>query len=312
MAIVYSSYEEREPDTQYRNLLKNILDNGTDVDPQQGESARMILGCQWRFPLANGFPIITERDLISPQPKSSRSIFEMSIAELCAFLGGARNQKELESYGCSWWKRWLTAEKCRKRGLEPGDAGPGSYGAAWRNFPKNDGTTFDQITHLVEQLKGMPHLRTHFVSPWIPQYIGRGTDANGKQKIQKVVVAPCHGWIHVLAYPCTRQLSLHHFQRSGDVPVGVVGNLIQYAALTLMLAQVAGYEARELVYTISDAHIYAEQRQDVRDLLATRPAKLPTVKLDPDISNIFEFRPNHFKVEDYTPQLPPRTIWTPV
>lgn len=312
MSVAYRPYHDRVPDSQYRQLLHRIKQKGEDVMPQQGEGSRMVLAHQWHFPLANGFPIITERDLVSPQPKGGRSIFEMAIAELRAFLHGARTQEELTAHGCPWWKRWLTAEKCAKRGLAPGDNGPGSYGAAWRAFPTSEGEPFDQITHIIEQLNQEPHLRTHFVSPWIPQYIGRGKKADGTVKIQKVVVAPCHGWLHIITNPERGTLSLHHFQRSGDMPVGVAGNIIQYAALTLMLAQVTGYRAKELAYTISDAHVYDRQWWDVDDLLVTRPQRFPTVTLDPNIKDLFEFRPEHFTVTDYAPQLPPRFIWTPV
>jgi len=170
-----------------------------------------------------------------------------------------------------------------------------------------DGVSFDQIKNLIEQMKEFPHLRTHFVSPWVPQYVFRG---KGKQ--QKVVVVPCHGWIHVFMFPETKKLSVHHIQRSADVPVGLVCNLIQYAALTLMLAQVVGYEADELVYTISDAHIYKKQLQDVKDMIETESQPFPTVTLDSSITDIFQFRQNHFSVEDYHPQLERRRIWTPV
>ncbi|MFH1171134.1 MAG: thymidylate synthase [bacterium] len=297
---------ERAPDVQYRTLLRRILEEGHRVFPQQEESALMIVGHQMRFPLANGFPIITERDLVSPG-KTSPSQFTMAIAELVAFLNGARTLGELAAFGCTWWERWATAKKCAKRGLAPGDLGPGSYGPAFRSFPTAEGTPFDQIQHLVEQIRELPHLRTHFVSPWVPQYIGRG---KGKQ--QKVVVAPCHGWIHVLVDPEKRTLAAHHIQRSADAPVGLVFNLIQYAAFTLMLAHATGYAPDELVYTISDAHIYERQIPDVRELLATGPQPFPTVTLVDPPDSLFAFRPQHFTVADYHPSLPRRRIWTPV
>lgn len=305
-------HQRRMPDDQYQCLLRDIKIQGEDVDSQQEERARMVIGPQLRFDLANGFPIISERDLVSPQPKSTRSVFTMALAELAAFLGGAQTQTELESYGCPWWKRWLTPEKCAKRGLAPGDMGPGAYGAVWRRFPTSEGKPFDQITHVIEQIRQIPHLRTHFVSPWAPQYTGRGTDAAGNAKIQKVVVVPCHGWLHFFVYPRTGMLSLHHIQRSGDVPVGIVGNIIQYAALTLMVAQVTGYVADKLIFTISDAHIYHKQFPDVNELMETKPMPFPVVSLDPTVTDLFAFRPEHFSVSDYHPQLPPRQIWTPV
>ncbi|SRR6266498_1327428 len=312
MTVQYKPFEERTPDTQYRDLLRKIKYGGEDVMPQQEEGARMIVGHQWRFPFANGFPIITERDLVNPQPGSKRSIFQMAISELVAFLNGARTQDQLTAFGCPWWKRWLTKEKCEKRGLVPGDNGPGSYGAAWRAFPTAEGELFDQITHLVEQTQQLPHLRTHFLTPWVPQYVGRGKKADGTPKVQKVVVAPCHGWVHILLNPEKKTLVLHHFQRSGDVPVGVAGNLIQYAALALVWAQILGYIAKELVYTLSDAHVYDQQWRDVDDMLNTAPQQFPEVTLNPRVVSIFDFKPEDFTITEYHPQLPPRSIWTPV
>lgn len=304
--INYKEFYERIPDTQYRQLLKKIKKEGEKVITQLDEDAIMILGYQMRFKLSDGFPIITERDLVSSGNKRP-SQFQMAIGELCAFLNGARTLEEMKKFGCGWWARWVTTEKCTKRGLEAGDLGPGSYGASWRNFPTAEGKPFDQISHLIEQIHELPHLRTHFVSPWIPQYIGRG---KGKQ--QKVVVVPCHGWFHILINTTTKELSLHHFQRSADIPVGYPFNMIQYAALTLMISQITDYIPKEVIFTISDAHIYVNQMKDVDDLLATKPTPLPTVTIDPEIKDIFAFRSEHFKVTDYEPQLPRRVIWTPV
>ena len=304
--VQYEPFAERTPDTQYRQLLERIKAEGARVYPQQEEEAIMVFGHVMRFQLENGFPIITERDLVSPEG-NKKPQFLLALGELFAFLAGARTLEEMKKFGCGWWKNWVTPKKCAKRGLEPGDLGPGSYGPAWRSFPTAEGKPFDQITHIVEQIRELPHLRTHFVSPWIPQYIGRG---KGKQ--QKVVVAPCHGWFHVFVDTITGKLSLHHFQRSGDVPVGVAFNLIQYAALTLMLAQITGYKAKELVYTISDAHIYCKQLPDVEEMLATNPQPFPTLTIDPNVKDLFAFRPEHFRVSDYQPQLPRRMIWTPI
>lgn len=303
LMTTYKPLKERKPDLQYRHLLWLIKEKGEVVETQQEHPALCLFGHQMRFRLDNGFPIITERDLVS----GTKSIFHQSLGELFAFLHGARTQQELEEFGCFWWKDWVTPEKCAKRGLEPGDLGDGSYGAAWAHFPTKDGGEFNQIQHLVEQIKELPHLRTHFVSSWIPQYNGRG-----QEKIQKVVVVPCHGWFHVRINPATHELSLHHFQRSADVPVGLTCNLIEYAALTLMLAQVAGYKAKELVYTLSDAHIYFGQMNDVDDMLATEPQLLPTVMVNPEVKNLLDFRQKDFLVQDYQPQLLRRRIWTPI
>lgn len=305
----YLPYDQRTPDTQYRELLSRIMREGERVTPRQEEEALMVFGHQMRFPLTNGFPIITERDLVSaPEGKSSQ--FTLALAELVAFLHGARTQDELKSFGVGYWSRWVTPEKCAKRGLAAGDLGPGSYGPAWRCFPTETGRPFDQIRHVIEQIKELPNLRTHFVSPWIPHYLGRG-----KGKEQKVVVVPCHGWFHVYVNPEKKELSLHHFQRSADVPVGLVFNFIQYAALTMMMAQVTGYQAKELVYTISDAHIYESQAPSVLEMIAVseaKPSKLATVILDDRVGELMDFRPSHFQVADYYPLLGVRRIPTPV
>ncbi len=309
MTINYKPFSERIHDAQYRQLLQRILQEGEDVDSQQGAPARRIIGHIMRFELSNGFPLITERDLSGGQ----RSVFRQTLAEMRAFwLLGARTLSQLEAEGCHFWAPWGTAEKCEKRGLKPGDLGPGSYGPAFRAFPTENGP-FDQVTHVLEQAAQLPHLRTHFISPWIPQFIGRGTDMKtGKQKQQHVIVAPCHGWVHLFLNPKTRTLKLHHFQRSGDVPVGVACNIAGYAALTMMFARALGYTPVEYVHTISDAHIFHGQIPDVEMMLATESQRLPTVHLDPSVSDFFAFKPEHFTLEDYHPQLPRRRIWTPV
>ncbi len=292
-------FKERVPDSQYQDVLKKIMNEGRDVLPIHGEKARMITGVQLRYDMDNGFPVITERDL-------SGHFFRGAIAEHIGFLNGARTQEELEKYGCKWWKRWVTKEKCDIFDLSEGDLGDGSYGAAWASFPTKEGESFNQIKEVLKQLKERPYLRTHFISPWIPQYAIQHNDRK-----RKVVVAPCHGWIHILAFPESKELSIHHFQRSADFPVGVPFNIIQYASFGLMMAQMTGYELREVVYTFSDAHIYEGQFDNVKELLSREPKRLPTVKLDTTINDIFDFRPEHFTLEDYDPH-PKMMISTPV
>jgi thymidylate synthase len=181
----------------YQKLLKEILDEGSQGKSQQEiDTISKIAPTPLRFKLSEGFPIITER-------KISEKMWQGAIGEIIAFINGARTQSELEKYGCNWWKAWVTQEKCHKRGLATGDLGPGSYGAAFHDFPTADGGTFNQFKEIIEQIKELPHLKTHFITPWIPQYTIRGTG-----KTQKVVVCPCHGWIHIrvinnkLSYTC--------------------------------------------------------------------------------------------------------------
>jgi thymidylate synthase len=288
MKNFYKQYDERTPDGQYKLLLWEVLKYGKRTGSQQGVDAiTLISPNSMRFDLENGFPVITERNI--------KSFWKQSIGEICGFVNGARTLKELEEFGCYWWKSWGTETKCKKRRLKTGDLGPGSYGAAFYNFPVNDGSGgFNQFKNLVEQIKELPNLRTHFITPWIPQYIGRGVG-----KIQKVVVAPCHGWIHVRILD--NRLHLHMFQRSADVPVGVPANMIQYAALTMMLAQVTGYKPGEFIHSFSDAHIYVDQVPYVEEMIKRKTKRLPTVHMDENIKDLFRFRKEHFTMCDYKP-----------
>ena len=287
---------ERTPDHQYQRLLRDILERGTRTNSQQGVDALTLIGPNpLHFKVENGCPIINERNMA---PKESErlpvTIWRQAIGEMCAFVNGVRTQEGLEQFGCSWWKSWLTPEKCAKRGLETGDLGPGSYGAAFHDFPTAEGPTYNQFQNIIEQIREFPHLRTHFISPWIPQYTIRGT---GKQ--QKVVVAPCHGWMHLRVLD--NKLTLHMFQRSADVPVGVPANMVQYFALLLMLARATGTEPYEYVHSFSDAHIYVDQVPAVETMLAREPGPLATLTLDPVATDFFATRHTDFTISDYTP-----------
>jgi thymidylate synthase len=289
-------FEQRTPDDQYQKLLRSILEKGERVVSQQGVDALTLIGpAPLHFKVENGFPIINERNMA---PKESErlpvTIWKQAIAEIIAFLNGARTQKTLTEFGCTWWEPWVTEEKCKKRGLETGDLGPGSYGAAFHDFPTVEGPTFNQFKHIIEQIKEEPQLRTHFISPWVPQYCGRG-----KGKVQKVVVCPCHGWIHLRVL--NGKLTLHMFQRSADVPVGVPANMVQYFALLLMIAQVTGLEPYEYVHSFSDSHIYVDQIPAVETMLKREARPLATLNIDSNIKDIFQFRKENFTLSDYNP-----------
>lgn len=290
------SFVDRTPDTQYRTLLKKILEEGVRVPSQQGVDALMLFGAPpMHFKLDNGFPMLTERNLA---PKESErlpvTIWRQAIAEIIGFINGARTLEQLESFGCSWWSPWGTEQKCRKRGLITGDLGPGSYGAAFHDFPTSEGEKYNQFATIVEQIKQEPQLRTHFITPWVPQYTARV-----EGRVQKVVVCPCHGWIHLRVVE--NKLSLHMFQRSGDVPVGVPANMVQYAALLMMIAQATGLEPYEYVHTISDAHIYVDQLDSVHQMLEREPRAFPTMELMSTSTDLFSFRHTDFVLEDYQP-----------
>jgi thymidylate synthase len=279
----------REPDSQYRQMLERIVASGAAVPTRQGPAALTLMQQTMRFDLPNGFPVITER--------SVKSFWRKPIGELCAFINGATTLDELADFGCDWWGEWATPQKTSSRGLPPGHLGPGSYGGAFRHFPAADGSEFDQFAHLVEQIRELPNDRTHFVSPWIPQY-----QVRGRGKTPRTTIAPCHGWVHVRVID--GGLHLHMFQRSGDAPVGVPANMIQYAALLLMLEQLTGITAAAYYHTISDAHIYENQVDSVMVMLGRQARRLPTVALTEaggKVSDIHDFRAEHFELSDYEP-----------
>lgn len=283
----------RTPDFQYQNLLKLILENGMRSEAQQGTDTISLIGAPpMRFRLSNGFPLITERDMAPVFKSGKPTIWQQAIGELIGFMHGARTQAELESFGCYWWKPWVTEEKCKKRGLETGDLGPGSYGAAFHDFPTSEGESINQFALMVQQMKEQPHLKTHFISPWIPQYTARV-----EGRTQKVVVCPCHGWLHFRIFD--KKLIVHMFQRSGDVPVGVPSNMVQYAALTMMLAQVLDLEPYEYVHTISDAHIFVNQVPSVEEIVSRDPKPFPVMKLNNPTKDLFDFQATDFELTEY-------------
>ena len=300
--------DSREPDRQYHDLLQRISRIGERAISGMDQGSREVIGHMMEFDLANGFPLITERDLTrgtkqeiidSYQPNlSHREItgpVKQSLAEIIAFINGARTQAELESYGCKFWAPWTTDEsKAKKRGLDLGDLGPGSYGAAFHDFPTVEEGGFNQYKAMIEQIKTRPELRTHIITPFIPQYISR---APGRQ--QKVLVVPCHGLQHFNVDVEKREMSLVHFQRSADVPIGLPFNMVHYAAILMMVAQVTDYKPKKLVHMISNAHIYDQHRIHTEEILSRDPLPFPILKLDPTVKNISDFRVEHFSIEEY-------------
>lgn len=234
--------------------------------------------------LENGVPFITERSIAS--------FWKSAIGELFAFINGVHTQEELEAFGCKWWRAWLTDKKCAKRGLETGDLGPGSYGAAFASFPMLDGGTFNQFEEIIKQMKERPELKTHFISPWIPQYTIRNSDHQ-----QKVVVAPCHGWIHFRIFD--DKLSMVMIQRSCDVLIGCPSNWVQYSALLLAMADILNLQPYEFIHMISDAHIYENQMPWVEEILSRESHAFPTLKLVKKHEKIFDYRPSDFELSDY-------------
>ncbi len=289
----YLPYNERHLDFQYRDALKLILSEGFRTSAASGVDTITYPGIQMRFKAENGCPLITERNM-APSRKKSPTIWRQAIAEITAFINGARTHEEIASYGCHWWKCFLTDKKCEKRGLIPSDNGPGSYGAAFHDFPTADGGTFDQFDHLIKQMKERPDLKTHLISPWIPQYVFRHSKIN-----QKVVICPCHGWLQFMIFG--DNLIMHMKQRSGDFPVGVPANMVQYFALFLAIAKILNLKPYEYIHYVVNAHIYVNQIEPVKEILRRTPSAFPTLILNSNIDDIHDLRHTDFELRDYRP-----------
>lgn len=300
---------ERKPDEQYKELLERIRKTGKKAISGMDQGSTEILGHQMVFNFEEqGFPLITERDLTrgtsqeiiaNYQPNlNHRPItgpVKQALGEIIGFMNGARTQEELEVYGCNFWKPWTTdANKAAKRGLDLGDLGPGSYGAAFHDFPTASETGFNQYQAVVDQIRARPELRTHIVTPFIPPYLFR---APGYE--QKVLVVPCHGLQHFNIDMENNEMSLVHWQRSADVPIGLPFNMVHYGAMLMMMSQVTGYKPKEVVYQLSNAHIYDQHREHTEELLSRPAFRSPILKLDPTVTRLEDFRVEHFSIQEY-------------
>lgn len=280
-------FGDRSPDQQYQDLLRLITEQG-----ESQEQNNQTVPCRayfkppdLRFDLRNGFPLITERKI---------GFWRKAVGEIFAMINGARTVEEFKSFGCDWWEQWGTKEVCDSLSLPEGDFGPGSYGVAFHNFPTPGlPEGFNQFEALVRGLKEKPWSRTNIVSPWVPYFASEFGQ-------RQVFVAPCHGW--VTCYVHERRLDMCMSQRSCDVPIGLPANLIQYSALLLALAQVAGLEPGYYIHSLMNAHIYDDQRSAVETILQRKPRCLPTLRItNPEIKNLFDFRVEHFEISDYDP-----------
>lgn len=302
--VGYHDFEDRQPDIQYSELLQKILNEGEFTETQLQDGAYTLMGAQLKYDLRNGFPLITERSL--------KKGGHMAFAELAAFVHGVRTVEDLRAWGVPFWDDFVPKEKTDKRGLAEGDLGDGSYGAAYHDFPTEEGP-FNQLAAIAEQIKQKPHLRTHLATTWVPQHNFR---IEGRQ--QKTVWVPCHGTVvHFRALG--DELNLHHVQRSADAPVGLAFNIAQYAALLLVMAKVTGHRPGQYIHTISDAHIYERQLDDVQELIDRSnrdPKVLPKVLIDAAITEVVGDINNRawdgdsFKIEEYEPH-PGMRIDTP-
>ena len=267
----------------YLNLLQHILDHGRPRDDRTGTGTIGVFGHQMRFDLAEGFPLLTTKKL------HLRSI----IHELLWFLAGETRVEPLQEAGVRIWNEWATAEECGRFGREAGDLGP-IYGHQWRNFGATrqpDGTYgkdgVDQIQRLLEGLQNNPYSRRHLVTGWNPK------EAN------EVTLPPCHTLFQF--YVQDGKLSCQLYQRSADVFLGVPFNIASYSLLTLMVAQVCRLAPGEFVHSFGDAHLYKNHLDQARLQLTRTPRPRPTMRLNPEVTDLFSFRYEDFELSGYDP-----------
>jgi thymidylate synthase len=251
----------------YHDLLKLILDTGTDRSDRTGTGTRSIFGHQMRFDLSQGFPLVTTKKL------HVKSI----IHELLWFLAGDTNTAYLKANGVRIWDEWADAN---------GDLGP-VYGRQWRSWSAPDGGSIDQIANLVHGLKTNPHSRRHIVSAWNPALV------------DEMALPPCHCLFQF--YVADGKLSCQLYQRSADVFLGVPFNIGSYALLTLMLAQVTGFKPGDFVHSFGDVHLYHNHFEQAREQLSRELRPLPVMKLNLEIDDIFGFTYDDFTLEGYDP-----------
>ncbi|MDO8601071.1 MAG: thymidylate synthase [bacterium] len=261
---------------QYLDLLKYVLENGERKGDPQGVGNIAVCGYQMRFKMDDGFPLLTTKKM------PLKSI----IYELLWFLKGDTNVKYLNDHGVTIWDEWATPEATAKYGLSAGELGP-IYGEKWRHWKKRAGGEIDQIAQVVEDLKRNPDTRRLVVTSWDPE------------DVDKVFVAPCHCFFKF--FHAQGKLSLHLFQRSCDVFLGVPFNIASYSLLLMMMAQATGLKAHEFIHTLSDTHIYLNHIEQVKLQLSREPKALPKMILNPEIKNIFDFKYEDFKLEGYDP-----------
>ena len=252
---------------QYLELLRHILDEGVEKPDRTGTGTLSIFGCQMRFDLDQGFPLLTTKKL------HLRSI----IHELLWFLSGSTNVRDLQKHGVTIWDEWADPT---------GELGP-IYGYQWRSWPATGGGQIDQITRVMEQIRANPDSRRHLVSAW------------NVADLDKMALPPCH--VLFQFYVARRRLSCQLYQRSADVFLGVPFNIASYALLTMMVAQVCELEAGEFIHTFGDAHLYKNHLEQARLQLTRELRPLPQMKLNPRVKSIFDFQYEDFSLSNYSP-----------
>jgi thymidylate synthase len=249
----------------YLNLLRTIRDHGTEKSDRTGTGTRSIFGFQTRYNLEEGFPVVTTKKL------HLRSI----IHELLWFLKGDTNIQYLKDNQVSIWDEWADEE---------GNLGP-VYGAQWRSWPAPDGRTIDQISEVLEQIKSNPDSRRLIVSAWNPGLL------------DQMALPPCHAFFQF--YVADGKLSCQLYQRSADVFLGVPFNIASYALLTHMIAQVTGLQVGDFIHTLGDAHLYTNHLEQTERQLSREPFSLPTLKLNPEITDLFAFTYDDIELLNY-------------
>lgn len=277
---------------QYLDLLQYVLDHGTERQDRTGTGTIGVFGYQMRFHLADGFPCLTTKKL------HLRSI----IHELLWFLRGDTNIKYLKDNGVSIWDEWADAD---------GNLGP-VYGSQWRSWPDGRGGTIDQIANVVNQIKHNPYSRRLLVTAWNPaeiedmalppchclfQFYVEPAALSGEQGASSL---PATGY-RLPAAPAKGRLSCQLYQRSADIFLGVPFNIASYALLTMMMAQVCNLEPGDFVHTFGDAHIYRNHLDQVHLQLSRDPRPLPTMRINPEVKDLFAFRYEDFSLENYNP-----------
>lgn len=252
---------------QYLDLLSNVCENGVRKEDRTGTGTKSTFAYQMRFDLSEGFPLMTTKKL------HLKSI----IYELLWFLKGDTNTKYLNDHGVKIWNEWAD---------EKGELGH-IYGYQWRNWPTPGGKHVDQIKSVIESIKNSPDSRRHVVSAW---NVG---------ELDQMALPPCH--ILFQFYVADGKLSCQLYQRSADIFLGVPFNIASYSFLLMMMAQVCGLQPGEFIHTLGDAHIYLNHMDQVKVQLERDPKKLPTVSLNPEITDIFDFKFEDFTVENYDP-----------
>ena len=250
---------------QYLDLMKYVRESGTEKGDRTGPGTLSVFGYQMRFNLEEGFPLVTTKKV------HLKSI----IYELLWFLKGSTNVDYLNEHGVSIWDEWAD---------ERGELGP-VYGAQWRSWPTQDGSSIDQISEVIDQIKANPDSRRLIVSAW------------NVSQIDSMALPPCHAMFQF--YVADGKLSCQLYQRSADIFLGVPFNIASYALLVLMMAKVTGLKAGEFVHTLGDAHLYLNHLDQVDEQLKRQPFPLPKMSITKDIKNVLDIEYEDFSLEDY-------------